>query len=117
LLKLWLLWGLFLHENKALGIPAEVLGPEWGHDVTPANPREILRYYLRTRGAHRPLNEAKLILVGRGAVGKTSIVNRLIHDTFEDVKKTEGIRITEWPLTVGEKRDRERLNVWYYGGQ
>ncbi|HYH83846.1 MAG TPA: COR domain-containing protein [Pyrinomonadaceae bacterium] len=78
----------------------------------------ILDYYFSARGGgKRPLNEAKLILVGRGAVGKSSIVNRLIHDTFEDVKKTEGIRITEWPLTVGEKKDDVRLNVWDFGGQ
>src|SRR6202008_4464686 len=47
----------------------------------------------------------------------TSIVNRLLHGTFDDVKKTEGIRITEWPLTVGEKKDQVRLNVWDFGGQ
>ena len=110
---------LFLHGNEALGLPAEVLGPRWGIPyVISAKPAKILNYYFRARGGEkRPLNEAKLILVGRGAVGKTSIVNRLIQDTFEDVKKTEGIRITEWPLTVGEKRDRVRLNVWDFGGQ
>jgi internalin A len=84
----------------------------------PAKPAEILDYYFRARGGEkRPLNEAKLILVGRGAVGKTSIVNQLIHGTFEHAKKTEGIRITEWPLTVGENRDEVRLNVWDFGGQ
>jgi len=41
----------------------------------------------------------------------------LINDTFDDAKKTEGIRITEWPLTVGQKRDSVRLNVWDFGGQ
>jgi internalin A len=84
----------------------------------PAKPSEILDYYFRTRGGERrPLNEAKLILVGRGAVGKTSIVNRLVHKTFKDEKKTEGIKITEWPVTVGKKKDDVRLNVWDFGGQ
>ncbi|HEY0379704.1 MAG TPA: COR domain-containing protein [Pyrinomonadaceae bacterium] len=68
------------------------------------------------RGGKRPLNEAKLILLGRGAVGKTSIVNRLVHDLFRDEKKTEGIQITEWPLLLNEKDD-VRLNVWDFGGQ
>jgi internalin A len=78
----------------------------------------ILDYYFRTLGhGKRPLNEAKLILVGRGAVGKTSIANRLIHGKFLDEKKTEGIRITEWPFTVGVKKDEVRLNVWDFGGQ
>jgi internalin A len=110
---------LNLHDNVALGLPTEVLGPLWNDfaankSVTPA---EILDYYFRLQDERRPLNEAKLILVGRGAVGKTSIVNRLVHRTFGDVKKTEGIRITEWPLTVGEKKDDVRLNVWDFGGQ
>jgi internalin A len=106
---------LYLHGNEALRLPAEVLGPDrLDPSGRPANPADIIDYYFR---APRPLNEAKLILVGRGAVGKTSIVNRLIHGTFEDVKKTEGIKITEWPLTVGEKRDQVRLNVWDFGGQ
>jgi internalin A len=83
-----------------------------------ASPAAILDYYFRTRGGgKRPLNEAKLILVGRGAVGKTSIANRLIHGTFDEEKKTEGIKITEWPLMVGENRDSVRLNVWDFGGQ
>jgi internalin A len=110
---------LYLHGNEALGLPAEVLGPA-RHEFsrTPAKPAAIFEYYFRVRGGEkRPLNEAKLILVGRGAVGKTSIVNRLVHRKFTEEKKTEGIQITEWPLTVGEKRDRVRLNVWDFGGQ
>jgi internalin A len=117
--KLTRLEKLYLHGNEALGLPAEVLGPTWREDsANPAKPAVILDYYFRTRGGEkRPLNEAKLILVGRGAVGKTSIANRLIHKKFRDEEKTEGIKITEWPLTVGEKRDNVRLNVWDFGGQ
>ncbi len=64
----------------------------------------------------RPLNEGKLILVGRGEVGKTSLVRRLVDDRFnEDESKTEGIRITNWSLPVG--KDTFRLNVWDFGGQ
>lgn len=63
------------------------------------------------------MNEAKLILVGRGAVGKTSIVNRLVHDYFAlSEKKTEGIQITEWQLRISGKED-VRLNIWDFGGQ
>lgn len=118
LLNLRQLRELYLHENKALRLPAEVLGPKWDSGNQAAKPDEILKYYFRTRGGERrPLNEAKLILVGRGAVGKTSIVNRLVHKTFKDEKKTEGIKITEWPLKVGRKKEDVRLNVWDFGGQ
>jgi internalin A len=76
-------------------------------------PANILDYYFRPK---RPLLEAKLILVGRGAVGKTSLVNRLVHNTFGQEKKTEGIKITGWdvPLPGGEQA---HLNVWDFGGQ
>src|SRR5581483_10433731 len=107
---------LYLHENPDLSIPAEILGPtlkEKNEGSGPANPAEILDYYFRLK---RPLLEAKLILVGRGAVGKTSLVNRLVHNTFGKEKKTEGIRITRWdvPLPNGEQA---HLNVWDFGGQ
>ena len=82
------------------------------------NPAEILDYYYRVwGGGQRPLNEAKLILVGRGAVGKTSLVNRLIHNEFKlGEQKTNGISITEWPIRLNGEED-VRLNVWDFGGQ
>ena len=64
-----------------------------------------------------PLNEGKLILVGRGEVGKTSLVKRLIFDEFRgDEAKTQGINISNWTLTCGES-ENIRLNVWDFGGQ
>ncbi|HEX8472611.1 MAG TPA: leucine-rich repeat domain-containing protein, partial [Pyrinomonadaceae bacterium] len=110
---------LYLHGNNALHLPAEVLGAKWQvyrHEEA-ANPAEILNYYFLVRGGPRPLNEAKLILLGRGAVGKTSLVNRLLHNQFRfGEEKTEGIRITEWPLRLNGNED-VRLNVWDFGGQ
>ena len=112
---------LYLHDNEALGLPEEVLGPTWRDVVTrrakPARPADILDYYFRLRTAKRPLNEAKLILVGRGGVGKTSLVNRLLYDRFDlEEKKTEGIRISGWKLKLQGKED-VRLNLWDFGGQ
>lgn len=117
--RLTSLAALYLHGNHSLELPAEVLGPQSG-DVSYSHqavkPADILDYYMRLRGGRQPLNEAKLILVGRGAVGKTSIVNRLVHDIFKDEKKTEGIKITEWALQLNEQ-ENVRLNVWDFGGQ
>jgi internalin A len=63
------------------------------------------------------LNEAKLILVGRGAVGKTSVVKRFIDEPFDlHEKKTDGIQITEWPLRLHSHED-VRLHIWDFGGQ
>ncbi|NEZ68037.1 TIR domain-containing protein [Leptolyngbyaceae cyanobacterium CCMR0082] len=65
----------------------------------------------------RPLNEAKLILVGFGAVGKTSLVNRLVYERFyKGEKQTEGIQITPWHLQLANK-ENVRLHIWDFGGQ
>jgi len=118
--KLKYLTQMFLHGNDGLGLPPEVLGPTWlevSDGKKPAKPADILDYYFRIRAGKRPLNEAKLILVGRGGVGKTSLVNRLLHERFDkDEKKTEGICISEWKLRLRGQEDI-RLNLWDFGGQ
>jgi len=114
--------GLFLHKNPGLPLPFEVLGPTFAEaffaaeKTKPATPSEVLEYYFRTQQGKRPLNEAKLVLVGRGEVGKTSIVNRLLYDTFDPNEiTTKGIKIDQWKLLV--KNQEVRLNVWDFGGQ
>ena len=58
----------------------------------------------------------KLIILGRGGVGKTSLVNRLVHGTFDPASaKTQGIQITQWPVSVDD--ETVRLHVWDFGGQ
>jgi internalin A len=111
---------LYLHGNPHLGIPDEVLGPRWqevGEDIRPADPHKILDYYFRTRQGERPLNEGRLILVGRGGAGKTSLVKRLVLDEFDpDEKQTDGINITQWPIDC-PAGDKIRLHLWDFGGQ
>ena len=117
---------LFLHDNEPLRIPPEILGPA-GQQVAPygsaepAKPADILAYYFRSRReATRPLNEAKILLVGQGGVGKTSLVNRLVGNGFDPEEgKTEGINITQWK-TAGKNEQAAgdvRLNIWDFGGQ
>ncbi|MGB2985667.1 MAG: COR domain-containing protein [Phycisphaerae bacterium] len=119
---------LFLHGNDALGIPPEILGPTWIDEAfdekKPAKPADIIEYYFRTRReARRRLNEAKILIVGQGAVGKTSLVKMLVHNQKckEDEPQTEGINIEKWPLECKGPGDDQassiRLNVWDFGGQ
>jgi internalin A len=112
---------LYLHDNDKLGFSDEILGPTWqqvrNEGATSAKPQDILNYYLRILNERQPLNEAKLILVGFGAVGKTSLANRLIHQTFKPAeKKTDGIQITQWPIQLHNAEDIT-LHVWDFGGQ
>ncbi len=117
--ELTLLDRLFLHGNDLLGLPTEVLGPNRkdvkGKQVATPNPANILEYYFRVRGGQIPLNEAKLIVLGRGGAGKTSIVNRLVRNTFQD-QPTQGIEITNWTLRLNGSEDVQ-LHIWDFGGQ
>jgi internalin A len=77
----------------------------------------LLDYFDRTRQGARPLNEAKLIILGWGGVGKTSLINRLVHQRFDPAEpRTEGIEVTSWPITLAND-ERVRLNAWDFGGQ
>jgi len=103
------LTALNLRENP-LPIPPEILAKT-------DEPATIINYYLQHEaGEKKPLNEAKLILVGQGSVGKTSLVKRLLKDEFDPhEEKTEGIEIEEWQVTVNDQKIK--LNVWDFGGQ
>jgi len=110
---------LLLHDNPQLRIPREILGPEGNelYEEAPASPSNILDYYFRARRSRRPLNEAKLILVGRGGVGKTCLIKRLLRDTFDEhERETPGIEIGRWETKVSSG-DKVRLHVWDFGGQ
>jgi internalin A len=64
-------------------------------------------------------NEAKLILVGNGEVGKTCLAHRLINDTFfEDAEITQGINISKWIVPALDSGHSDiKLNIWDFGGQ
>jgi internalin A len=100
---------LSLTDNP-LPIPPEILD-----DI--GNPAAIIGYWQKLKqGERKPLNEAKVILIGHGAVGKTSLVRQLIDRDFKpDETKTEGIDIRHWQIKARE--ETVKLRVWDFGGQ
>ena len=68
-------------------------------------------------GSATRINEAKLIFVGNGRVGKTSLTKRLVSNDFDPKEKsTHGIRIEKWPLKLEDGRTVQ-VNIWDFGGQ
>ncbi|MCC3504776.1 MULTISPECIES: COR domain-containing protein [unclassified Microcoleus] len=103
-------------RGNPLPISPEVLGPV-NLDENPGTPAAIFNYLRQLRsGEVLPLNEAKVLLVGQGSVGKTSLINRLTHNQYNpNQPQTDGLNITNLQITVNTKP--VKLNVWDFGGQ
>lgn len=98
-------------EGNKLPIPVEVLSRT-------KQPRVIINYYLKLKHSQqgKPLNEVKLLLVGQGGVGKSSLLDLLTKNPYNpDKSKTEGISIHNWQVFI--KDESIRLNIWDFGGQ
>jgi len=113
---------LSLHGNEKLELPLEILGSRPGdlastREQVESSPHSILSYYFARRAGARPLNETKLVVVGRGAVGKTSLLKRLIKDEYDpDEVETPGIEINLWNICPA-KDETIRVHAWDFGGQ
>ncbi|MCB1231028.1 MAG: leucine-rich repeat domain-containing protein [Verrucomicrobiae bacterium] len=112
---------LFLHGNPSLNIPEEILGASYFDSVLrkdkAAPPESILSYYFSTRGDEGAgLRELKLLVVGRGQAGKTSLVRRLNGEPLNSVEsETHGINIS--PLTLNCEDGDVTARTWDFGGQ
>ncbi|MFN6437315.1 MAG: leucine-rich repeat domain-containing protein [Nostoc sp. DedSLP01] len=100
-------------RGNPLPISPEILGSS--NDV--GSVEDIFNYLRLLRsGEVRPLNEAKLLLIGQGSVGKTSLIQRLIRDKYDQNQpQTDGLNVETWNVQVNSKDIR--LNVWDFGGQ
>lgn len=80
-------------------------------------PSKLFNYLIeRAKGEEKPLREAKLLIVGEAAVGKTSLINRLVYNTYNPQENTtKGISIVPWEISVDDIRIK--INIWDFGGQ
>jgi len=100
--------GLGWKSNPIKSPPPEIL--KQGREA-------VLDYFesLENKDA-RPLNEVKVILVGDGAAGKTSISKALRGLAFDQKEpQTNGINISPWSITLGNEKVNTYL--WDFGGQ
>ncbi len=103
-------------RRNPLPISPEILGSSDLNNY-PGSVADIFNYLHQMRSGHvRPLNEAKLLLVGQGSVGKTSLIERLLHNRYDpNQPQTDGLNVEPWQVRVNSKD--VRLNVWDFGGQ
>ena len=122
--------GLYLHRNQIEELPPEIeqlrklsclyldnsfsLPPE----IYEQKPLDQIKYILNLQLATNKelLLEAKMLLVGQGGVGKTSLANRLTEGKFSPNElRTEGIDIKKWELRLDN--EEVKINIWDFGGQ
>ncbi len=76
----------------------------------------ILEYFDQLGDDRSPLNEVKVIFLGEGAAGKTSLVKRIRNEDFDAKEsQTHGIRIRKTPVQVGD--ESINAHIWDFGGQ
>jgi small GTP-binding protein len=60
----------------------------------------------------------KMIIVGNSAVGKTSIMERFVNDTFEEqILPTYQASQRAKIIQLSETNDKIKLNIWDTAGQ
>ena len=126
------LQGLDLFDNQLTELPEAITSltqlQELNLDDNPLNPdlaaayeqgTEALWQYLRAQAeAKITLNEAKLILIGEGEVGKSCLLGALREDEWlESRPTTHGIEIKPVIVTHPDSDTEISLNGWDFGGQ
>ena len=79
----------------------------------------ILDFYFNSQRDPKPLYEAKLLILGEGGTGKTSLVRKLEDETCQlepKEKFTEGIDLLPWEISHLDGTPM-RVNIWDFGGQ
>ncbi|MCI5159949.1 MAG: hypothetical protein D3906_16285, partial [Candidatus Electrothrix sp. AUS1_2] len=121
---------LYLFGNQLTELPSEIVQltnlKELDLDDNPliSPPLEIAKqgmdairsYFADLEGGSRLLAEVKVILVGEGASGKTSLTRCLRGEPFNPKEDTtHGIRIKKWRISGAVRPIR--CNLWDFGGQ
>ena len=128
--KLTKMKALDLSNNQLAALPSEICKLRnlqqlllWDNPLT-SPPYEIAnqgidairRYFASLKPEDQPLNEVKVLLVGDGAAGKTSLVKQLLGEAFDkNEDTTHGISIRGWDVEAGGQPIK--VNIWDFGGQ
>lgn len=99
-------------------MPAEIINQgEWSNCLF-----DVINYFHALSKGAMPNNEVKLLLLGNGRVGKTSIMRAMLDREFdENEESTEKVVLRIWSLpgvkTDLLKGEPLRVNIWDFGGQ
>lgn len=102
-----------LQENPIKSLPTEILQTD--------DAQAIFSAYRRYADSQiKPLNEAKLLVVGNEAVGKTSLIRYLTLDKPRNLDEPKTVGVAHERIETRKwhpAHDGPSLNVWDFGGQ
>ena len=101
---------LDLRDNPLVNPPIEIA--EQGINA-------IREYFHEKEEGEDTLYEAKLIIVGEGSAGKTTLARKILDPNSSMPKPeetTKGIDVLEWHFKMDNGQDF-RVNIWDFGGQ
>lgn len=79
-----------------------------------SQPREVIEQYYE--GTRSTIQECKVIFLGDSEAGKSSLIERILHNTYEEnTLPTDGVLISKWNTTVDGKPFN--LRILDFGGQ
>ncbi|UKO99865.1 COR domain-containing protein [Nostoc sp. UHCC 0870] len=101
---------LYLRDNYIKNAPLEVV--EEGIDAI----RDYFRQ-LADEGTNY-LYEAKLLIVGEGGAGKTTLAKKIEDENYKmkEEDSTKGIEVIQWHFEI-KTGQNFRVNIWDFGGQ
>ena len=151
LLPLIQLKRIYLQNNKITQLPEAIfclgLEAKWGNaswrdglhlsgnpletppiEIVKSGTEAVLNYFKELKKASVRLLQCKLLIVGNGEVGKTTLMNKLLDPNFHVVPgiedTTRGIHIQPWELEVpftetdgNMSPETVTLHFWDFGGQ
>ncbi|ODG98072.1 hypothetical protein A4S05_10875, partial [Nostoc sp. KVJ20] len=104
------LTSLYLNGNRIEKPPPEVV----------ANGIKAIQNYFRQLKAEGTdyLCEAKLLIVGEGGAGKTTLAKKIENQNYQlqEEDTTKGIEVIRWSFPMENGREF-RVNIWDFGGQ
>jgi internalin A len=101
---------LSIRENLSLSIPPE---------ITVKGVREIIDFCRQQFEQETDrIYEAKLLLIGEGSAGKTTLAKKIQSSDYElkEEVSTQGIDIIQWQFPLDNGKEF-RVNIWDFGGQ
>ncbi|MFO1145350.1 MAG: COR domain-containing protein [Rhodospirillales bacterium] len=102
---------LVLYDSHIPGVPAAVLSQSGNDNCLAA----LRAHFADLEAGAATVNDAKLMVLGNGRVGKTQLCRWLRGEPYDDsIPSTHGVLVTSAPLPGGAET---RLNIWDFGGQ